>query len=285
MEALLEWLREGGRGRHLREILADDSSSSTANFVHDALQGGAFPSLTSVNANLEFDTQIDSLRGGFLGAMRELRLTVNCRPDFEALESQLAGLGVVRQLPALAKLELEVLAEADPLVQWPPFIPPSLRTLRIDMSHQPPVNRSLLRDLPGMLGVSGARLDCLEVVIPTVSQAGDGLVHVAQALRCCSTTLKGLLFRTWNDYYCISIDKEDEVDADQKPRLCVQWADVLSSVSSCRDLQMLVLPRLKLEPLFPRGTAFGRLTHLEMSGHNPEHPSDAGVMGLWELMA
>jgi hypothetical protein len=65
----------------------------------------------------------------------------------------------------------------------------------------------------------------------------------------------------------------------------VQWADVLAGVSACRELQVLVLPEIVLEPLFPPGTAFGRLTHLETCDDEREHPPDAGVLGLWELMA
>jgi hypothetical protein len=79
--------------------------------------------------------------------------------------------------------------------------------------------------------------------------------------------------------------KEPEDYRSQVERLRVQWADVLAGVSACRELQVLVLPRIEVEPLFPPGTAFGRLTHLEISDHEREHPPDAGVMGLWELMA
>jgi hypothetical protein len=68
-------------------------------------------------------------------------------------------------------------------------------------------------------------------------------------------------------------------------RLRVQWADVVAGVSACRELQVLVLPPIEVEPLFPPGTAFRRLTHLEMSDHAREHPAAAGVMGLWEVMA
>jgi hypothetical protein len=42
---------------------------------------------------------------------------------------------------------------------------------------------------------------------------------------------------------------------------------------------------IEVEPLFPPGTAFARLTHLEIGDYEREHPPDAGVMGLWELMA
>jgi hypothetical protein len=65
----------------------------------------------------------------------------------------------------------------------------------------------------------------------------------------------------------------------------VEWAELLAGVSACRELQELVLPHIVVEPLFPPGTAFGRLSHLDICDHEREHPPDAGVMGLWELVA
>jgi hypothetical protein len=60
---------------------------------------------------------------------------------------------------------------------------------------------------------------------------------------------------------------------------------VLAGVSACHELQVLVLPPLRVEPLFPPGTAFARLTHLEIGDYERGHPPGAGMMGLWELMA
>jgi hypothetical protein len=56
-------------------------------------------------------------------------------------------------------------------------------------------------------------------------------------------------------------------------------------VSDCHELEVLMLPDLLADPLFPRGTAFACLTHLEICDDARRAPSDAGVMGLWELMA
>jgi hypothetical protein len=60
---------------------------------------------------------------------------------------------------------------------------------------------------------------------------------------------------------------------------------VLAGVSACRELEVLVLPETELEPLFPPGTAFDRLTHLETCDHNRVYPAGAGTVGLWELVA
>jgi hypothetical protein len=65
----------------------------------------------------------------------------------------------------------------------------------------------------------------------------------------------------------------------------VHWADLLAGLSSCRELEAAMLSRVDVEPLFPPSTVFGRLTHLEISDYEREHPPSAGKVGLWELMA
>jgi hypothetical protein len=110
---------------------------------------------------------------------------------------------------------------------------------------------------------------------------GDGLVHVAQAVRCCSPTLRRFLLSGIDVY----LDSDAEDYSSEKERLRVQWADVLAGVSACRELQVLVIPDIILEPLFPSGTALSRLTHLEISDCERKQPPDAGEVGLWELVA
>jgi hypothetical protein len=69
------------------------------------------------------------------------------------------------------------------------------------------------------------------------------------------------------------VSKEDY--AAQVKRLRVQWAGLLAGVSACRELQVLKLPyplRIAMDPLFPPGAAFGRLTHLSISHHERKHP-------------
>jgi hypothetical protein len=292
-KALVKWLRDGGHGNHITTITTWPGSDTVDSTVHAALRRGALPSLMGVAANLAYKTHRASLTDGRLNAMHELRLKVEWNYE---LESQFAALRLVRQLPALAELELEVKFagddeddEDDDPVEWPPFIPPSLKTLVITSRDGPVILESLLCALPGMLGASGARLDRLEVTLPSDFEAiGDGLVHLAQALRCCSPTLKRFLMST-GDHGCIRIDKEASDYESQVERLRLQWADVLAGVSACRELQELVLPLcIRVDPMFPPGTAFARLTHLdirEISDYEREHPPDADVMGLWELMA
>jgi hypothetical protein len=293
-EALVEWLREGGRGRHIEALRVERMYPPAGDFVHKALQGGALPSLKRVDASLEYERHRASLTGGIMGAMHELRLIVNCREILSNLKRQLAALGLVRELPALTKLEVCVYGETDHQHHpkpWPPFIPPSLRALRINMEEcgNSPTVELLLPALPDMIGASGARLDRLEIAIPSIIEyVGDGLVHVAQALRCCSPTLTGFRIATTSRGTLV-VDQDEYEDEDayaaQMERLRVQWTDVLAGVSACRELQVLVLPPIEVEPLFPPGTAFGRLTHLEICDTGRKHLPDVGEMGPWEMMA
>jgi hypothetical protein len=282
VEALVEWLQEGGRGRGLERMTIKRNTDGHGNHLaHKALREGALPSLRSLDAHLLYPTHRALLTEGLVEGMHELQLKFSTgTPD--RFGPMLAALGVVRQLPALARLGLQLTTHTrrDFAVPWPSFIPPSLKALRIVINC---ASREcgILRALASMLETSGARLDRLEVALPpTFDATGDGLIHLAQALRCCSPTLRGFHL---NGFIAPRFDAPDR--ADQMERLRVQWTDVMAGVSACRELQVLVLPYIEVEPLFPPGTAFRRLTHLAMWDHEREHPPDAGVMGLWEMVA
>jgi hypothetical protein len=203
------------------------------------------------------------------------------RPE---IDSQLAALGLVRQLPALTKLELHVSlrAEGVVVVEWPPFTPPSLKALHVKMYDG--LSESLLRALPDVLQASGARIDRLEIWNPSeYAELGDGLVHVAEALRFCSPTLKTFLQTESGaplSVYEKAVDYEEQME-----RLRVEWEGVLAALSTCRQLEVLSLQPVEIKPLFQPGTAFPCLTHLEISDYGREQPPDAGMMGLWELIA
>jgi hypothetical protein len=284
VEALVQWMREGGRGRYLQRVT---HYRDRVDFFQEALRGGALPLLRNLIARLQFPTHRALFTERLLAAMHELRVYINMGGDALSMEPQFAALGLVRQLPALARLEVHFRGSIDDPGEWPPFIPPSLRSLRIEWSFSqagPPVE-SFLCALSGMLAASGARLDRLEIMIPgRLSNGGEGLVHVAQALRCWSPTLKGFLLST-ADSASLGVYGDAEDDEDQVEQLHVHFTEVMAAVSACRELEVLVLPPIEVEPLFPPGTAFARLTHLEISYHEREDSPDAGVMGLWELMA
>jgi hypothetical protein len=285
--AAVQWLREGGQGRHLERVTctqSHDHDGFPSSHVHEALRQGALPSLKYVAAHLDSPDERAFLTEGLVASLRELQVTVESDPHkyAESLKPQLAALGLVRQRPALTRLDFVLrdsvrVRDSVPVpVSWPPFIPPSLKALRIELWDMGPSTASLVRALPGMLEASGARLDRLEVLVPSESDIGeDGLVHLTEALRCCSPTLKGFLLGGSNIHFPLPGEAQD-----------VQWSNVLAGVSRCRELQVLVLPAyIDVEPLFPPGTAFSRLTHLDICDHEREDPPGAGVMGLWELMA
>jgi hypothetical protein len=259
------------------------SGATASDLIHTALQDGMFPSLKAMDVNLALESARASLTQGLLGGMHELRLTVECK---HGLGPQMAALGLVRQLPALATLELNVHGGGNDPVQWPPFLPPALKALHIDGSWAWSWTDGLLPALPGMLGASGARLERLELTIAWQYEfLGDGLVHVAQALRCCSPTLKALHIASDADDQLVC-DSEAEDYEDQKALLRVEWTELLAGVSACRELQVLKLPAyVEAESLFPPGTAFPRLTHLEIGDDAREHPLGAGGVELWEVMA
>jgi hypothetical protein len=213
--------------------------------------------------------------------MHELRVMV-MRFRTHDFAPQLAAVARVRQLPALTKLEVvfrDDCTDDDP-VQWPPFIPSALKALRI-VIERGPAGRSLLRALPVVLGASGARLERLEVsLLSDIDSRDDALSHLAQAVRCCSPTLKDLRLAVGQILVMQGADFARECERTRE-----DWAALLAGVSCCRELEVLVLPWVCFEPLFPPGTAFGRLTHLEMSDHGRSRPPNTGVMGLWELVA
>jgi hypothetical protein len=286
----------GGAGGRPPEGL--DKRQGRLRFHPQGAAGGALPSLKGVGVSLSEESHRAFLTEGLLGGMHELRLMVASR---RKMAPQSAALGLVRQLPALAKLELEIHGGGNddededddlepPEVQWPPFIPPSLKTLGLGWwSRREPAAEQLMRALPGMLGASGAALERLKVTMPdTQDELGDGLFYLAQLLRHCSPTLKHLHLSAWAAEGIIVATGDGDYEDVQMDQLRMEWAELLAGVSACRELKVLVLPIIEVETVFPPGTAFARLTHLEISDCErdwPPYECHAGVVTLWEVMA
>jgi hypothetical protein len=145
-KALVQWLREGGRGRHLENVRSDGEDASDV--LHMALREGALPSLKGVQVDVAYPTSQVSLTGGLLEAMQKLRLVVTPL----ASQPQLAALALVKLV--LVRGEIDQSVEWPPVIpikQRPPFIPPSLKALSIE---DDPVFGPLLHALPDMLGAS-----------------------------------------------------------------------------------------------------------------------------------
>jgi hypothetical protein len=284
VETLVQWLRERGRGSGLERVTI---APHYPGFLRKALEANALPSLRSVLLCLKCPIQRALLMEGLVAAMHELRLVIEGSHTIDM--DQVAALSLLQQMHALAKLEISLCGWGfGDSVEWPRFIPPSLKALRIELISQvPSENESFLRAraLPAMLEASGARLDRLEMFLPgDFEEYNEELVYLAQVLRCCSPSLRGLLLGTCN------VDpeydpSETDLSASDVERLRGQWADVMAGVSACRNLQVLVLPNVFLESLFPPGAALCRLTHLEIVDYVGENPPDVGARGLWALMA
>jgi hypothetical protein len=165
IKALAEWLRGGGHGGNITTLYRTDYffDDDVNRLIRASLRRGALPSLKSAPARLMNESDRALLEDGLLAPVHELRLYLESTNRDLSMRPQLAALGLVRQLPALTKLHFHVYGVGEDTVQWPPFIPPSLKALRIVI----PWDLSLLRALPGMLEASGARLERLEVTIPS----------------------------------------------------------------------------------------------------------------------
>jgi hypothetical protein len=291
-EALMQWLRGEGHGGAITAIMPyGDGAAVASTSILEAWRAGALPSLKRVAATPDFPSHRAVLTEVPLGGVHELCLRISSSQDWEP---QLPALGVVRQLPVLTKLTLQACAPKnfELLAQWPAFIPASLNVLSIVAKHSEGLSQSLLIALPGVIGASGAVLERLEieVTLSHVEKVDDRLINVAQALRC-SPTLRVLNLSKSGPIFCrggargMSGRGDANVRADHMEQLRVQWADVISRLSSCRELQVLVLPSISVELVFPPDTFFAHLVHLRISDDEREHPPGAGVMGLWELMA
>jgi hypothetical protein len=251
-EALLQWLREGGQGRHLAVVKT--GRGRACDFVHRALQQGSLPSLKVVDVDLAIDSARASLTRGALRAIQELHVSFD-----GTSEEHLAALGLVRELPALTTLRFDCLRAPLGHVQWeqpwPDFIPSTLKALHIYVYKG---GDPLLCALTRMLRASGAKLERLRVSYSYASHpVCAGLVHLAQALRYYSPTLKSFRL-SWGEKP--RSDQAWIVTTDQVEQLRVEWADVLAGLSACRELQVLVLPHTIRGLFFPGGTAFVRLT-------------------------
>jgi hypothetical protein len=95
-EALVDWLKEGGRGRYLERVTSVEAGAPAEELVHEALRRTALPSLKRVAAHLQHPTQRVSLSWGLIPAIHELQLTINFA-DNNAIdpEDQITALGFV----------------------------------------------------------------------------------------------------------------------------------------------------------------------------------------------
>jgi hypothetical protein len=223
-----------------------------------ALRSGALPKLTHISLRLvnPVHQQVLSLR--MLGLLECVKVTLD--------RGELAPLENLRRLPHLRSLEL-CCEEIPPLdAAFPPFLPPSLKTLTLDIR---PLDtfEALLRDLPSTLQASGTRLEAIELWSPTNELSAASGAAIGRLLHLSSPTLKSLRLRdtSWRILgpSCLA-------------------ALVPGLVTCCNTLEVLHCPGELFSALPPTCAGFPRLTELGIDG--TARPIDL-TTPAWGLLA
>jgi hypothetical protein len=199
------------------------------------------PQCEQVDFYLEKPTHRAILSGGMLPLLEQVNVCVHM-----ADKQQVAALGHLRRLPHLRFLRLSSPQGREAAIvntiRFPPFVPPSLKILRLDST--PPV--APLRELLSMLQGSGAKLE--QLLLSCTGRLGaDFGAALAQVLRACSSTLKVVRLMGRPDSACI--------------------CELMPGLMSCRDtLEVLGCPWAVFSALPATCPGFPRLTALILSG-------------------
>jgi hypothetical protein len=261
---IMELLRR--HGGTLKYVTAYEEGAERLFF--SAVQGGALANLKNWDVKLENPLHRQILSGGMLRLLEDV--DVDIKPGDE---EQLAASEHLRNLPQLRRLFLRwwgdeeaevVVVEA---VAFPPFIPPSVKTLKVEFVVRM-YTESLLRDLPDMLRESGAKLQDIQIYVQD-----DFCVEAAsaldQVLRICSSTLKSVgVLKFHYDNTGTSYARE------LVPGL-ISCCDTLE-VLSCHWAVFSALPA----PL----PTFSRLTKLFLMGERPDE-FIRFTPRAWDIMA
>jgi hypothetical protein len=130
-------------------------------FLATAVQAGALPNLTYFHFFLDFPKYQQILSEGMLEHLEEVCVTIDLRCAGEQKEPSV--LRHLRRLPHLRRLSLVWCAVG--MTTFPPFIPPSLKSLSLCIGSSYALERLLL-ELPSMLQASGASLEAITVRHP-----------------------------------------------------------------------------------------------------------------------
>jgi hypothetical protein len=160
----------------------------------------------------------------------------------------MAALEHLRCLPHLRSLRLW-LDRGALEVAFPPFIPPSLKELDLNITDGT-VFESLLRELPSMLQASGASLEAIELSSLGEVRAECGAA-IAQVFRTCSSTLKTVkMILYWGPF---------------PGAVCFREL-ALGLTSCCHTLEVLHCPWEVFSALPATCPSFARLGNLTLSG-------------------
>jgi hypothetical protein len=162
---MVELLR--GHGQTIAEVVV--RGEGMEQLYSSAVRAGALPNLTAAPLNIDDPDDRQVLTGGMLRLLENAEVIVN-----PADEEQLAVLEQLRHLPHLRCIIMSY-KEIEDAVEgtFPPFIPPSLKTLFLEFSPAQAME-ALLRDLPSLLRASGASLEEIEIEVPNLLSAQGG---------------------------------------------------------------------------------------------------------------
>jgi hypothetical protein len=207
----------------------------------------------------------------------DLALHTLCEVDITGLdlayESTLTALEMMSRAPKLTRLGLAFKpAPPSELVQWPPFICPTLRTLSIrGLALELPHAFTLLRALPTLITTSEARLE--ELTVECVYAMPSSLPPI---LATCADSLKVL-----------GLEAGGASDALALAARGVEWAsEAVPAIAACQHLVEL---RGALEmfsvllPGRPTTTRFPSLATLRV--RQARESSTKSGAALWKLMA
>jgi hypothetical protein len=228
---MVELLR--GHGGTLKRV--EVGWEGSRRLLSSAVLAGALPSLTYFDLSPEHAVHRLFLSRGMLRLLEDVRVRV--RMD---KEEQVEALGHLADLPHLRRRRL--FCERAGEASFPPFIPPSLKTLILHIKSVDTIE-SLFRELPSMLEANGASLEEIETAMPVDTS-------LALVLRTCSSTLKTVKL----------------TDPYGRPRPeCIR--DVMPCLVSCCDtLEVLHCPGAVFSSLPAASPAFPRLNELRLEG-------------------
>jgi hypothetical protein len=234
-------LLRGHGGTLKRVTMCGDGSTG---LLESAVQSGALPNLTYFRFSPEDPAHRQIVSSGMLSLLEEIEVTT-----MQVDEEQLAVLGHLRRLQHLKSFELMCHGAEEAASQFPPFIPPSLKS--VDMTiYIPATLASLLRDLPSMLRASGANLEKIDFTCAGELHADFGAA-LAQVFRSCASTLKTLKLSTRV--------------GDVFSRECIHQL-VPGLMSCCNTLEVLHCPWAVFSALPATCPTFPRLIELSLDG-------------------
>jgi hypothetical protein len=238
---VVELLR--GHGGTLKKVMPWGEGAER--LLSSAVRAGVLPSLTSFHFSLDNLIHREILLGGILRLVEEVDVMMT-RVDQE----QLAALGHLRDLPHLRRLSLSCNGALE--AAFPPFIPPSLKALNLDIERVT-VLESLLRGLPSMLQASGATLEAFELR-RTRELSAEGGAALVQVLRSSSSTLKIVDLQDYEEYLGPA---------------CIRDL-VLCLMRCCNRIEVLHCPWAVFSALPATCPAFPRLKKLHLHGGTRE---------------